>query len=232
MGKEKKIDIIFKSKKDSTFIKELNNYSELNKSNIIVRTQHNAWIDEELFINYIKEVLCKYEHNKRKLLIMDYCPANNTPEVLNLLKKKQIDLVFIPKRMTSVLQPLDRMINLPFKKYLKNKFTDYMLFEKKDKENISDSRKRILKDINDVWNNNVINNEYINKDKIFKFFKITWISNNFDGSEDDYFDGYNVINDLIDEQEKNFMIILILNVILVIIQIKKNIILIIKIQCY
>ena len=37
-----------------------------------------------------------------------------------------------------------------------------MLFEKKDKENISDSRKRILKDINDVQNNNVINNEYIN----------------------------------------------------------------------
>ena len=134
--------------------------------------------------------------------------------------------------MTPVLQPLDRMINLPFKKYLKNKFTDYMLFEKKDKEIFLIQGKRILKDINDVWNNNVINNEYINKDKDIKSFKITGISNNLDGSEDDYFDGYNIINDLIDEQEKNFMIILILNVILVIIQIKKNIILIIKIQYY
>ena len=172
--------VIFQGKKDSTLNKELNNYSESNKFNIIVRTQHNAWIDKELFINYIKEVLCKYE----------------------CIKEKKIDLVFIPKRMTSVLQPLDRMINLPFKIYLKNKFTDYMLFDKTDKENISDSRKRILKDINDVWNNNIINNEYINKDKVIKSFKITLISNNLDDSEDDYFDGYNVINDLIDEQEK------------------------------
>lgn len=61
--------------------------------------------------------------------------------------------------MTSVLQPLDRMINLPFKIYLKKKFTDYLLFEIKDKENISESRKRILKDINEVWNNNLIDND-------------------------------------------------------------------------
>ena len=79
---------------------------------------------------------------------------------------------------------------------------DYLLFEKKDKENIYDSRKRILKDINEVWNNNIIDNDYINKDKVIKSFKITGISNNLDGSEDDYFDGYNVINDLIDEKEK------------------------------
>ena len=39
--------VIFQGKKDSTLNKELNNCSESNKFNIIVRTQHNAWIDEE-----------------------------------------------------------------------------------------------------------------------------------------------------------------------------------------
>lgn len=80
--------MIFQGKKDSTLNKELNKYLELNKFNIIARTQHNAWIDEDLFINYINKVLCKYQQNKRKLLIMDYCPAHNTHEALNLLKKK------------------------------------------------------------------------------------------------------------------------------------------------
>ena len=30
--------------------------------------------------------------------------------------------------MTPVLQPLDRMVNFPFKKYLKTKFSEYLMF--------------------------------------------------------------------------------------------------------
>ena len=154
-----------------------------------------------LFI--INTILTKYEPNKKKLLIMDYCPAHKTPEVLNKLKIKikNIDCIFIPKRMTSILQPLDRLINFPFKKYLKNKFTDFLLFEQNEKENISESRKRILRDIDDIWNNNKNEYEYINKENVIKSFKVTEISNQLDGSEDEYFDGYNIINNLIENNE-------------------------------
>ena len=48
-------------------------------------------------------------------------------EVLNLLDKNNIDKVFIPKRMICILKPLDRAINYPFKKYLKHKYTDFIL---------------------------------------------------------------------------------------------------------
>ena len=33
--------------------------------------------------------------------------------------------------MTSLLQPLDRMINNPFKKYLKIKYSEFLIFENK-----------------------------------------------------------------------------------------------------
>ena len=114
---------------------------------------------------------------------------------------KYIDFIFIPKRMTSVLQPLDRLINFPFKKHLKNKFSDFLLFEQNEKENISESRKRILRDIDDIWNNSKNEYEYINKETVIKSFKITGISNELDGSEDEYFDGYNIINNLTEYKE-------------------------------
>jgi hypothetical protein len=120
---------IFQGKKESNINNEINKFINDNNLNIITRTQSHAWIDEELFIYYINTILTKYEPYKKKLLIMDYCPAHKTPAVLNKLKIKNIDFIFIPKRMKSVLQPLDRLINFLFKKYLKNKFTDFLLFE-------------------------------------------------------------------------------------------------------
>ena len=93
------------------------------------------------------------------------------------------------------------MINFPFKKYLKNKFTDFLLFEQNEKENISESRKRILRDIDDIWNNSKNEYEYINKETVIKSFKVTRISNKLDGREDEYFDGYNIINNLTENKE-------------------------------
>ena len=200
-GEKLKPFVIFQGKKESNINNELNKFTRDNNINIITRTQIHAWIDEELFIYYINTILTKYEPNKKKLLILDQCPAHKTPEVLNKLKNKNIDFIFIPKRMTSVLQPLDRMINFPFKKYLKNKFTDFLLFDQNEKENKSESRKRILRDIDDIWNNSKNEYEYINKETVIKSFKITGISNELDGSEDEYFDGYNIINNLTEYNE-------------------------------
>ena len=52
--------------------------------------------------------------------------------------------------MTSKLQPLDRIINIPFKKYLKTKCSEFLMFENKKDEFISDARKRILNNIHEI----------------------------------------------------------------------------------
>ena len=58
-----------------------------------------------LFFKYIKEVLSNYYPNKRKLLILDQCPAYINDKILNLLEKNNIAHVFIPKRMTRIFNP-------------------------------------------------------------------------------------------------------------------------------
>ena len=103
--------------------------------------------------------------------------------------------------MTSVLQPLDRMINNLFKKYLKIKYTEFLMSENNKDESISDARKRILDDINEIWYANTKEFNGINKENIIKSFKITGISNELDGSEDNIFDGYDTINKLIINKE-------------------------------
>lgn len=143
--------------------------------------------------------------NKKKLLILDYCPVHYTEETLNFMEKKGLYYVFIPKRLTMVLQPLDRSINFPFKKYLKQKFSEF-LFENEDsiiKEKLSESRICIVKDIIKIWfGKKEDNNEYISPEIIIKSFLITSISNCLDGSEDEIFDGYYVINRLLDDNNK------------------------------
>lgn len=52
--------------------------------------------------------------------------------------------------MIPVLQPLDRMINFPFKKYLKNKYSEFLLFDYNNEESPSEARKRIINDIADI----------------------------------------------------------------------------------
>ena len=98
--------------------------------------------------------------------------------------------------MISVLQPLDWMINNPFKKYLKIKYSEFLMFENNKDESISDARKRILDDINEILYGNTKEVNEINKENIIKSFKITGISNELDGSEDNILDGYDTINPL------------------------------------
>ena len=108
--------------------------------------------------------------------------------------------------MTSIFQPLDRCIIFPLKKYLKLKYVEFLLGEQKIKESIDESRIRIIDNNIIIWTgykDGFNNEEYIGKVLIEKSFKITGITNNIDGSEDIYFDGFDIINQLVDLKEKN-----------------------------
>ena len=84
---------------------------------------------------------------------------------------------------------------------MKQKLSEYLF--KNDKENLSESRIRIVKDIVKIWfGKKEIDNEYISPEIIIKSFLITGITNCLDGSEDEIFDGYYVINRLLDDNNK------------------------------
>lgn len=103
--------------------------------------------------------------------------------------------------MTSILQPLDRCINFPFKKYLKLKFSEFSINENNIKSSLDESRIRIINDILSVWNgykDEINKDKYIKNNLIEKSFKLVDITNKMDGSEAQLFDGFDIINQLID----------------------------------
>ena len=109
------------------------------KFNIFTIIQSKAWIDKEIFKNYIETILSKYKIGTKKLLLIEYYTAQNTDKIIEILNNKNIDHIFIHKEMTPVLKLLDRMGNIPFKKYLKTKFNKYLKLENEKEESISES---------------------------------------------------------------------------------------------
>jgi hypothetical protein len=77
--------------------------------------------------------------------------------------------------MASILLPLDRCINFPFKKYLKLKFSEFLINENNIKSSLDESRIRIINDILSVWNGY---KDEINKDvsRIFVTGSLSLIS--------------------------------------------------------
>ena len=180
--------IIFKGEKQSKLYKKIQKYDEISNKKLFATTKKNAWVDDEVFKEYMKNVLFPYNPLDKKLLIFDKCTTHLKGIIQLMLENNNYIKIFIPVGMTIVLQPLDRSINFPFKCYLKDIFTSFMLANKElSKEKIDDCRKRIVKDIIEIINNANNNKqlaESIRKEIIIKSFKICGITNDMSGDED------------------------------------------------
>lgn len=85
-GNKLKPFIIFKGKEETMLYNNLQNFKQVLDGSIVIYTQDNAWMNSNLFCKYIKEVLAEYYPKKRKLLILDQCPAHLNEKILYLLK--------------------------------------------------------------------------------------------------------------------------------------------------
>ena len=192
--------IIFKGEKQNKLYKNIQNYEEIKNKKIIATTQNNAWIDTDTFKEYINKILVPYNQLDKKLLIMDKCTTHCKEYIKFLLNENNYIISYIPSGMIMVLQPLDRSINFPFKCYLKDKFTSFLLANKDIiNEKIDDCRKRVVKDIYEIiykTNNDKNIGHLIREEIIIKSFKICGITNEMTGDEDYLFDGFDVINKL------------------------------------
>ena len=71
-----------------------------------------------------------YDYLESKyLLIMDQATMHSNQEVINEFERNDTDFQIKPKWMTSVFQPLDVIINKPFKDYIRKKIYWILLWE-------------------------------------------------------------------------------------------------------
>lgn len=92
---------------------------------VIVRFQSSAWADEEIMLNYLNnEWKTSVDldpgsfivgNKKPQLRILDVHKAQKTEKFKSLTRELNTFLVMVPGGCTSLVQPLDIMLNKPFK---------------------------------------------------------------------------------------------------------------------
>jgi len=143
--------IIFKGKKPLT-----NPFSKT----CVVESNENAWITETLMKIWIEKIWSKFKPlNLKKLLILDKCSSHKKQNIINLIKEDSY-LEFVPSGCTSLVQPLDILINKPFKDNLRVLFEKWMnevgikdINKTKKGKLKAPSKILIMKWINEAWSN-------------------------------------------------------------------------------
>jgi transposase-like protein len=91
--------------------------------------QRNAWIGIAEMERYIDAVLFPFmlrHPGERALLLLDSFSVHLNEGVKDKLRNAGFDLLFIPKGMTGILQPLDIAVNKPFKDRLRTQYTSWL----------------------------------------------------------------------------------------------------------
>jgi len=111
--------LIFKGEKSFT--------NPLSKKMYVTQNQ-NGWMTETKMKEWIEHILgkVKFPEKSVKLLVLDKCSSHEKDSVKAALKEKTDYLEFIPAGCTSLLQPLDLVINKPCKDALQNYYDDWL----------------------------------------------------------------------------------------------------------
>lgn len=87
-------------------------------SNVVVDVAKGGSMTETVMLNWIQNVYFSrgpYYFNRKSLLVLDHCAAHKTVAVADKLKEINTSVVFVPKKQTHLLQPLDVSVMVQFK---------------------------------------------------------------------------------------------------------------------
>ena len=145
--------------------------------------QENAWCDEAVMIRWVKHQW-KPRVEGPTILCLDQHKAQKTLSIEDLLSSEcNTTAVLIPPGCTSLVQPLDVVVNAPFKRLVDDLATSHMQENLDDyvHGNFSAKQQRILLT---AWIGEAWEKTCANKDMIIRGFRKCGISVAADGSED------------------------------------------------
>jgi DDE superfamily endonuclease len=104
--------------------------------------QECAWMDEALMLEWIEKMWKpSISRNKISYVILDECRSHLTAEVRKAFADCNTEVDLIPGGYTSRLQPMDVGLNKPFKGYVRDKFTDWLI----ENRNVKPTRQNVSK---------------------------------------------------------------------------------------
>lgn len=158
---------------------------ELFPRGLIVRAQEKGWMNDALMSDWIRTVWNKRPGAmlaKKSLLVLDSFRGHLTQKVKEELRESRTDMAVIPGGLTGMLQPLDVSVNRPFKVAFRRHYMEWMASANHEKTPTGRLKKAPLATVAQwivsAWDS-------ISSDLTSKSFKVTGISNNLDGTEDD-----------------------------------------------
>ena len=153
---------------------------------IYVRVHVKGWFDDDITKDWIKTVwggrpggLC----GKKGLLVLDAFRCHRDDNTKAMLTQLNTDLAIIPGGLTSMLQPLDVSINMPFKCHMREQWNAWLDGSSGSQSMTSTGRLRkpdldlVCQWILNAW-------EKIPSSMVQKSFKKCSITNALDGTED------------------------------------------------
>ncbi|KAK8785959.1 hypothetical protein V5799_007676 [Amblyomma americanum] len=95
----------------------------------VVRVNEKGYMDKAMVIDWIRLVWNRRPGallRHRSMLVLDASCGHLTESVKRALTEARTDFVVIPGGMTSTLQPLDMVLNKPFKDRVRQEYNEWM----------------------------------------------------------------------------------------------------------
>jgi len=97
------------------------------------KCQENAWMDEEMMIAWVKDVLAPYvamaPDHVVPILILDMYQCYMMSSVVQMIQELGVEVQHIPGECTSLCQPVDVGFNKPFKDRMRRQWINWMTNE-------------------------------------------------------------------------------------------------------
>ena len=177
-GTKLKPHIVFRGAK-----REVKRLNEDFKHKCVIATSSNAWMNEELTLNWAKNVLGAFSF-QRRLLAWDSYECHIMQSVKETLAKMKVDQAIVPGGCTRYIQAPDVSWNKPFKALVTEQYDEWMASgaqEYTEARNMRPPpRKTIVNWVLTAWSR-------LSVDVIVKSFKSCALNLAVDGSEDSKF---------------------------------------------
>jgi hypothetical protein len=122
---------------------------ELDENKILGTYSNNGWVNNGIIIIALDEIY-KNTKGEHSALLLDQFTIHTNEFIANEAKKRNIELIFVPKGLTSKYQPLDVLINGILKQKAKKLWREEIVKDPNIKITNSDAVKHFLKAKEDI----------------------------------------------------------------------------------